>query len=97
MTMIEIEAKAKEIAKKVNGSNGGQVEIVGRWIWITFPSKPNRDIIDYIKQEGGHWNDNRSCWQISNGYGTGRSRAGSNVLRLQYGAYEVQEKVAGVV
>ena len=68
LTADEIIAKANRLKDSVGNGNGGIVEIVGNWIWITFASKPSNSVIQTIKQEDGRWNRNRKIWQINNGY-----------------------------
>ena len=36
---------------------------VGKWLWITFPAKPEPKTLEAIKQMGFSWNPRRSAWQ----------------------------------
>ena len=36
---------------------------VGKWLWITFPSKPQSKTLAAIKQMGFSWNPRRNAWQ----------------------------------
>src|SRR5262249_11402338 len=38
-------------------------EVVGKWIWITFPEQPAESIRADLSQLGFHWNNTRKCWQ----------------------------------
>ena len=38
-------------------------EVVGKWIWITFPEPPAERIRAELSQLGFHWNNTRKCWQ----------------------------------
>jgi hypothetical protein len=38
-------------------------EVVGRWIWITFPEPPIERVRAELSQLGFHWNNTRKCWQ----------------------------------
>ena len=38
-------------------------EIVGKWIWVTFPEPPAEKIRGQLSQFGFHWNNHRKCWQ----------------------------------
>ena len=38
-------------------------KIVGRWVWVEFPSKPGADTIAHLKAAGFRWNKRRSLWQ----------------------------------
>ena len=36
---------------------------VGKWLWITFPVKPELKTLESIKQMGFSWNSRRAAWQ----------------------------------
>src|SRR6516162_584940 len=38
-------------------------EVVGKWIWITFPEQPVERVRADLSQLGFHWNNTRKCWQ----------------------------------
>ncbi len=38
-------------------------EVVGKWIWITFPEQPIERVRADLSQLGFHWNNTRKCWQ----------------------------------
>jgi len=38
-------------------------EIVGQWVWITFPEQPAEQVRGQLSQFGFHWNYARKCWQ----------------------------------
>ena len=38
-------------------------EVVGKWIWITFPEQPVEKLRADLSQLGFHWNNTRKCWQ----------------------------------
>jgi hypothetical protein len=38
-------------------------EVVGKWVWITFPEPPAERIRAELSQLGFHWNNTRKCWQ----------------------------------
>ncbi len=38
-------------------------EVVGKWIWITFPEQPVERVRADLAQLGFHWNNTRKCWQ----------------------------------
>jgi hypothetical protein len=38
-------------------------EVVGKWVWITFPEPPAERIRAELSQLGFHWNNVRKCWQ----------------------------------
>jgi len=38
-------------------------EIVGRWVWVSFDSKPSAEVRVYLLELGFHFNRKRGCWQ----------------------------------
>jgi hypothetical protein len=38
-------------------------EVVGKWVWITFPEPPIERVRAELSQLGFHWNNTRKCWQ----------------------------------
>jgi hypothetical protein len=38
-------------------------EVVGKWIWITFPEQPVERVRADLSELGFHWNNTRKCWQ----------------------------------
>jgi hypothetical protein len=38
-------------------------EIVGKWIWLDFPSKSHRAATNTLWRLGFHWNQRRCVWQ----------------------------------
>src|SRR5256714_14176715 len=38
-------------------------EVVGKWVWISFPDAPAERVRAELSQLGFHWNDVRKCWQ----------------------------------
>jgi hypothetical protein len=38
-------------------------EVVGKWVWVTFPEPPAERIRADLSQMGFHWNNTRKCWQ----------------------------------
>ena len=37
--------------------------IVGSWVWVEFPNKPERGVLAWLRFEGFHWSSNRQAWQ----------------------------------
>lgn len=56
--------------------------VVGRWIWISFPSAPSIAICDTLKAMGFHYNRKRSAWQHPCGWA---SRHAPYDPRIKYG------------
>jgi hypothetical protein len=40
-----------------------RAEVVGKWIWISFPEPPIERVRAELSQLGFHWNNKRKCWQ----------------------------------
>lgn len=59
------------------------VEIVGRWVWISFDAKPADSARAYLKALGFHWSRRRSAWQHSCGI---PSRHSATDPRFRYGS-----------
>ena len=38
-------------------------EVVGKWVWVTFPEQPAETVRGQLSQFGFHWNNARKCWQ----------------------------------
>ena len=38
-------------------------EVVGKWVWITFPEQPIERVRADLSLLGFHWNNTRKCWQ----------------------------------
>ena len=45
--------------------------MVGRWCWISFPTKPSQDTRTFLREIGFHWNEKRGAWQHPCGYHSG--------------------------
>ena len=67
------------------------VEVVGRWVWITFPTKPDDEIRTGLGLVGFHWNGKRGCWQHPCGVPVHHSPADSWSLREKYGSVRAEE------
>jgi hypothetical protein len=52
-----------EILKRWNPAQYKLAEVVGNWIWITFPEPPIERVRAELSQLGFHWNNVRKCWQ----------------------------------
>lgn len=65
--------------------------IVGRWVWIEFPSKPDADTLAHVKAAGFHWNKKRRAWQHPCGH---FSLASAGDPRFRYGSVPAGELLA---
>jgi len=48
-------------------------KVVGRWIWVTFPSKPSQECRAYLKAHKYRYNPQRGAWQNACGFFTRRA------------------------
>lgn len=67
---------------------GAGVEIVGRWVWATFASRPPVESRQQLKAAGFHWNHKRKVWQWA-GVPSRSSTDENDTLRAKYGALKV--------
>jgi hypothetical protein len=66
-------------------------EVVGHWIWITFPEPPLEKVRAELSQLGFHWNNTRKCWQ----HPCGETRArGQQDPHAKYESYFPADQVA---
>ncbi len=49
--------------------------VVGKWVWIEFPSKPSADIRQALKDFGFRWSQRRGQWSHSCGYSSRPARS----------------------
>ena len=55
----------------------GLAEVVGKWVWVTFPEQPAETVRGQLSQFGFHWNNVLKCWQHRCGqFATTGSRRG---------------------
>jgi hypothetical protein len=70
----------------------GLAEVIGKWIWITFPEQPAEKVRGQLSQFGFHWNNVRKCWQHPCGqFATDGSSADP---RQKYGSRFAADQVA---
>ena len=36
-------------------------EVVGKWVWVTFPEQPAEQVCGKLSKFGFHWNNSRKC------------------------------------
>ena len=70
---------------------GASVEIVGRWLWASFPVKPDDEVRSALKALHFHWNWKRGVWQFA-GVPCRQSPASSFEIRSKYGAVALEEE-----
>jgi hypothetical protein len=61
-------------------------EVVGRWVWLEFESKPSQEIRDLLKGAGFRWVAKRGKWAHNCGH---HCRHGAGDPRAKYGAVPV--------
>jgi hypothetical protein len=66
-------------------------EVVGKWIWITFPEQPIERVRADLSQLGFHWNNTRKCWQHPCGETLPR---GQQEPRQKYSSYHPADVAA---
>ncbi len=62
--------------------------VVGAWVWITFPAKPSAETRAFLKARGHSWNPKREAWQHPCGV---RRKAAPYDPRLKYGQVPASE------
>jgi hypothetical protein len=65
----------------------GTIEVVGAWVWVTFPDYPGKEACDWLRALGFRWNRRRGCWQHCGGVRRPAMRSGDP--RDYYGADRV--------
>lgn len=58
-------------------------EVVGRWVWITFQSKPDADTRNMLKSFGFRWSPRRGKWAHNCGHPS-RSSTGNPWLKYRH-------------
>ena len=66
-------------------------EVVGKWIWISFPEQPVETLRADLTQLGFHWNNTRKCWQHPCGETLPR---GQHNPREKYATYFPADRIA---
>jgi hypothetical protein len=62
-------------------------EVVGKWVWVTFPEQPAEQVRGQLSQFGFHWNNSRKCWQHPCGqFAIPQSRDSGADPRQKYGS-----------
>lgn len=69
-------------------------EIVGKWVWITFPEPPPEHLRGQLSQFGFHWNNTRKCWQHPCGQFVPQSRDSGQDPRTKYGTHFAADQKA---
>ena len=59
-------------------------EVIGKWVWVTFPQQPEPETRAHLSQIGFHWNNARKCWQHP--CGQFATEGSSTDPRVKYGS-----------
>ena len=70
----------------------GLAEVVGKWVWVTFPEQPAEMVRGQLSQFGFHWNNSRKCWQHP--CGQFRTEGSGEDPRQRYGSRFAADQVA---
>jgi hypothetical protein len=65
-------------------------EVVGQWVWVTFPDQPEQPVRAQLSQLGFHWNNARKCWQ----HPCGQFRSHVSDPRQRYGSHFAADQQA---
>lgn len=85
-------ARVLELLRRWMPNQYNLAEIVGQWVWITFPEPPPEPVRGQLSQFGFHWNNARKCWQHPCGqFATDGSGADP---RQKYGSHFAADHVA---
>ena len=71
---------------------GAQIEVVGAWVWVSFPAKPEQSVRAEMSALGFRFNRRRMVWQHACGK---RSRRSRRDPRATYGARRYRTGAAG--
>jgi len=84
-----------ETLKKEIKKNYPDAEIlkVGKWDWVYFNKKPEKELREKMKKGKGYWNAKRNCWQFNNGHYSKNSPYPAKILFLKYGVEEEEIKI----
>ena len=91
MDIVNLKHKAL-FAKSLGASN---VEIIGKWVWAAFDSKPSQDIRDRLKSEFFRWNPKRFVWQFA-GCPSRHTSANKEWVAFKYGSIKIDEVMQNV-
>ena len=70
----------------------GLAEVVGKWVWVSFPEQPAEMVRGQLSQFGFHWNNSRKCWQHP--CGQFRTEGSGEDPRQRYGSRFAADQVA---
>jgi len=68
--------------------NNLPADVVGRWVWVNFTTKPSAEIRQSMKDYGFRWSSRRGEWAHNCGHPTTRGRC---MPRVKYGAVPVSK------
>ena len=66
-------------------------DIVGRWVWVKFDTKPSAELRTALKNFGFRWSQRRGEWSHDCGHPSKRSRSAFHP-RTKYGSVPIEEE-----
>lgn len=86
------DARVHSVAQHAATVPGAEVEICGRWVWVSFETKPKRTHIDRLKAVGFRYARKKQKWYFAGCAGGGKGRPFSmDQIRTKYGSFSVDE------
>lgn len=73
---------------------GARVELVGRWLWCSFPGVPSAETRDALKRNGWRWAPNKGRWYFAGVPSHARRRGGvpMETIRDRYGCIVIRSE-----
>lgn len=62
---LERDSDTELVATWAANHTTARVEIIGSWVWLTYPDKPAREELDRLKANGFRWARKRKQWAHS--------------------------------
>jgi len=93
ITTLTTEQKIKVVADYCL-KNKANVELIGSWLWVSFKTKPDTEVLTQLKIFKGYWNRKRKVWQFAfnNAYYKTGSKTNKVALAGLYGYAELKEE-----
>lgn len=87
---LPVEEKPRDIIDVIRWCQRNRIpgDIVGRWVWVRFATKPDAETRNRLKAAGFRWVKSRGEWAHNCGY---HSRHGNCNPRRKYGVMPVSE------
>ena len=89
MTTVQKGSATAEVARFCV-ERGLDAEVVGAWVWVSFPSKPSAEVRAELKASGFRWVHRRGQWAHNCGVRSRKSNK-PNHPREFYGSVPVED------